>query len=75
MSSAMVFPEPQYDILVACRDMSSSGAGTPGERSSVTWDTRDEYGQHVPNGVHFVRLLPAQDQAQAQAVSKVIVQR
>jgi flagellar hook assembly protein FlgD len=44
-------------------------AGRTGERVSVTWDTRDEHGQLVPNGVYFVRV------AQAQAVCKVIVQR
>jgi hypothetical protein len=47
--------------------------GRAGDRVSVTWDTRDEHGQLVPNGVYFVRV--AQAQAQAQAVCKVIVQR
>ena len=40
-----------------------------GDRVSVTWDTRDEHGQSVPNGVYLVRV------AQAQAVCKVVVQR
>jgi hypothetical protein len=48
-------------------------AGRTGDRVSVTWDTRDEHGRLVPNGVYFVRV--AQAQAQAQAVCKVIVQR
>jgi hypothetical protein len=43
--------------------------GREGDRVSVTWDTRDERGHLVPNGVYFVRV------AQAQAVCKVIVQR
>jgi hypothetical protein len=42
-----------------------------GDRVSVAWDTRDEHGRLVPNGVYFVRVA----QAQAQAVCKVIVQR
>jgi hypothetical protein len=46
-------------------------SGRAGDRVSVTWDTRDEHGQLVPNGVYFVRVA----QAQAQAVCKVIVQR
>ncbi len=48
-------------------------SGRAGDRVSVTWDTRNEHGQLVPNGVYFVRA--AQAQAQAQAVCKVIVQR
>jgi hypothetical protein len=48
-------------------------AGKASQRTSVTWDTRDEQGKLVPNGVYFVRA--AQAQAQAQAVCKVIVRR
>jgi hypothetical protein len=46
-------------------------AGREGERASVTWDTRDDAGQPVPNGVYFVSVAGSG----ACATAKVVVQR
>jgi hypothetical protein len=45
--------------------------GVAGDRVSVTWDTRDEHGQLVPNGVYFVALAPGSTRSSC----KVIAQR
>ena len=50
-------------------------SGRTGDRLSVTWDTRDEHGQLVPNGVYFVREQPQATSLKPQATCKVIVQR
>jgi hypothetical protein len=46
-------------------------AGKTDERVAVTWDTRDEQGRTVPNGVYFVTLASGS----ARSSCKVIVQR
>jgi len=46
-------------------------AGRAGERVSVIWDSRDDAGQPVPNGVYFVTVVGSG----IGASSKVVVQR
>ncbi len=46
-------------------------SGKAGDRVSVMWDTRNEHGQLVPNGVYFVTL----ECGSARSSCKIIVQR
>jgi hypothetical protein len=76
----LTVPAGEHQAIVSIADITGRtvrGIPVPsartGDRVSVAWDTRDEHGRLVPNGVYFVRLLQAQ--AQPQAVCKVIVQR